>query len=231
MKLKKEIVSFIKEAVTTAKDLKFDDMCIEQGLIRAMPEDQSVFFVHNHNTELPFDTLGITRIPELLNRLNIITESDEYTIEFKEIDGEVRSLSMKNNETKIDFKCSNPAKIRAPRKINDPMMFGIHISTESIDMLKRSHAAMKTDLVTFIADDDGVRFEMNDINNDVFTHKVAENVVCVEEIQDAHFSFRYPTVLLLSLLNKEIKYFEVGKSGTMLINTISGFNIYIPPRV
>lgn len=229
MKLEKDVITHIQRAVKTAKLLGIDDICIENGLTRAMREDRAVLIVDPNEIELPFDVLGIARIPQFLDRLSIVAEMDGFAIECTDNGDFVKSVVMKCKGTRIDFKCSNPSNIVAPRKLADEMTYGMEISDETISMLTKSATAMKAETVTIVSNDDGVSFEMNDVNNDVFKHEMDGKVVILDG-QSSNFAFRYPTKLLISLLRNNVNYLEIAKKGSLKIN-LNGLDTFVIPKV
>jgi len=229
MKLEPEIIAHIRKAVKTAHMLGIEDVCIDDGLVRAMHADRSVLIIAPNDIDLPFDSMGITRIPQFLSRLDIVSNSDKFTIDFSATDDVVKSVVMKCTGTKIDFKCGDPNKIIAPRKNNDVVSYGIAITDESIELLKKSEAAMKADEITIISNDDGVSFELNDVNNDIFRHELQIKAEILSGDSLA-FAFRYPAKLLISLLRNNVNYFEVAERGSLKLQ-INGFDIFVFPKV
>lgn len=229
MKLEKDVVTHIRKAVQTAHLLGIDDICIDDGLVRAMHKDRTVLMIAPNDIDVPFTSMGISRIPQFLSRLSIVYESDKSAIEFKAVDDIVKSIVMKCPGTKIDFKCADPAGIVAPRKNGDVITYGVDITDESIELLKKSEAAMKADEVTIISNDEGVSFELNDVNNDIFKHELQLKAEIIEG-QSLAFAFRYPAKLLISLLRNNVTHFEVAERGSLKLN-LNGFDIFVLPRV
>lgn len=228
MKLSTEVIQHIKNAVTTAKLLNMEGICIDDGLIRATREDKRVLIIHPNDIDLPFDSIGIARIPQFLSRIGIISESTDASIECSTEDDIVRTLVMKCPGTKVDFKCTNPSQIVAFRKLNDPIRHTITISLETLAMMRKSETAMKAEFVTIVSDDDGVHFEMCDINSDIFKHNMDTKVDCVDCV-DTKFAFRYDTKLLTTLLRTADTTVNIAEQGTLII-TINGITIYIIPK-
>lgn len=229
MKLEKDVITHIRKAVQTASLLGIDDICIDDGLVRAMHKDRTVLIIAPNDIDVPFNSMGISRIPQFLSRLSIVSEHDKSTIDYAATDDIVKSVVMKCPGTKIDFKCADPSGIVAPRKTNDVITYGIDITEESIDLLKRSEAAMKADEVTIISNDEGVSFELNDVNNDIFKHELQTKAEIIEG-ESLAFAFRYPAKLLISLFRNNVTHFEVAQRGSLKLN-LNGFDIFVLPKV
>lgn len=229
MKLDKEVITHIQKAVKTAKLLGIDTICIEDGLVRAMAEDRSVLIVDNNPLELPFEAMGVSRIAQFTERFNITSEGDGFVMECDESEAFVKSVVMKCKGTRINFKCSNPSNIVAPRKLVDVMTYGIDISDESIAMLKRSIAAMGSDELTIVSNADGVSIEMYDVNNDIFRHDLGVTAAILDGESDL-FAFRYPAKLLISLIQNSTNHLEIAVKGTLKLN-INGFDTFVIQKV
>lgn len=229
MQLQKETITHIQKAVKTAKLLGIDTICIEEGLVRAMSDDRSVLIVDANDVELPFEALGVSRIPQFIERYNITSEGENFTMSLDESDAFVKSVVLKCKGTKIDYKCSNPSNIVAPRKLVDVMTYGIDITDESIQMLKRSVAAMGADELTIVSNDDGVSIEMNDVNNDIFKHEL-NTIAAILDGESTSFAFRYPAKLLISLLQNSTNHIEIAKKGSLKLN-INGFDTFVIQKV
>lgn len=231
MKLEAPTIEYITQAVTTAQLLGMESICIESTIIRAMLEDRSVFLLHTDNIpELPFEAVGITRLPQFLSRIKLVEDKDKFTIDSTIINDEVKSLMMKCTGTKIDFKCASPAKVAAPRKFKDQPAFSMTMDQGTIDILKQSENAMKTDTLTIISNNELVCIEMNDVNNDVFRHQIDSEVTSLNE-ESILFAHRYPSKLLISLLRHTGETpIEICSQGSLKIN-INGFDIFVLPKV
>ena len=85
-------------------------------------------------------------------RLKLIGADNTITPEYKERDSGdkfVFRLELKMNKTKVDFKCTDPTQIRAPKAFKDPDAFNFQFTADDIKLMVNAKSAMQADTVTF----------------------------------------------------------------------------------
>jgi len=185
---------------------------------------------------MPFGSVGLNRIDVLMARYGIAVTQDKFTMDATVVDDTAanpwaRALTMKATGTKIEYRTANPATVKAPRQINDVMKVRVNFPPEAVVLLQKGQAAMGADHVTIVSTDEGVSFQLFDVNNDTFKHTFADTAEALEDGGDTKFANRYPVKTLLSLF-KETKngYFEVGKKG-MLQCPLNGLAVFVLPKI
>jgi hypothetical protein len=97
--------------------------------------------------------------------------------------------------------------------------------------LTKAQSAMGSELVTLIADDDGVRFELSDINSDIFSQTFSEDIVDVDTKETGgSFAHRYPVKTLISLFKQNpdgVCY--ISQKGICKIR-VSELDVYVLPQ-
>ena len=241
MKLKDETIKYLKNVMTTAQLVGVDVVVIESNLVRGMDDGRSVFILQDKDVpDMEFGAIGITRLSSLTSRMKIAEELDNFSVEatlVEEDDGYTfaRALIMKGKGLKVDYRCAKPAQLVAsqqagPKQMKDDIEFCVEFDKSMVDMLHKGQAAMKSDEVSIISND-GVTFELLDVNNDVFSHKFADETINLLGEENTKFAYRYPTKVLLMLLkNTEDVLFKVSKRGLLCID-INGLNVYMLPQV
>jgi hypothetical protein len=225
MKLDDETIEFIQKAVGVAQLAGIDDIIIEPGRIRGSDASKSIIIFQDSNVpNLKLGTIGLTRIPLFVSRLNAAKMQDKFTIEADIVPekGFVRRLIIKANKIKIDYRCANPAIIKAPRFMNDTMVIEIPLSKETTIFLQKAIMAMGRDveLVSIIGNGDGISFELEDFNKDKFNHVFGE-------VPKYEFSHKYPVKILNSLFKKTAgKSFHIGGHGVLRFE-VDGIGIYV----
>jgi hypothetical protein len=234
MRLEQDLVEYIKNIVDAANVAKLMNVSVEKGLIRGIDESKRVIVWHDQNVPaLPFTMLGLNRFEILTPRLGILYDQPNFTVDatISERDSCVSILTMKAPGSKVDFRCANPKTLMLPKSRNDTMAYQVEITPESVQFLLRSEAAMKMDLVTFVSNESGVKFEIVDNNGDVLSHTFAEQVENVTGGSDTTFVGRYPLRVVLSLFKKATNgIFTIGQRGMMKV-TVCGLDLYILPQV
>ena len=242
MKLKDKTIEYIENVITTAQLVGLEVVVIEPDLVRGIDENRTVFVLHNKDVpDMEFGSIGLTRLSSFSSRLNIAKNVDGFNIEadIKEGDEETldfaRSLTMKGKGVKIEYRCADPAQLvgahkAGPKQMRDEPEFGLEFGEDLADMLQKGIAAMKADEVSIISND-GVTFELLDVNSDVFSHQFADTVVNLLDEKNTKFAYRYPVKTVLCLLkNNDDSILTVSKKGIMCIK-VNGLNVYIMPNV
>ena len=217
----------------TAKLVDIESVIIETDLVRAINDDNTVVLFQDENViSLPFGSIGMTRLDSFTSRYDIASSHDNFTVEATIRDKEnfVSSIMMKSKGIKVDYRCGDPSKMRAPRQINDEMLFEVQLNSDAVTLLQKGFASMKSEEVTIISNDDGVSFEMADINNDVLKHTFATSATPLTNESNTKFAHRYPTKILIALFKQNTDgTFCIGKKG-MLSYTINGLTLYVLPQ-
>jgi hypothetical protein len=233
MKLDDETLGYIQTVVNTAVLIGIDNIIIEAGMVRAIDENKTVVIFQDENVPTPlFGAIGLNRINVFTSRFDIIKNRDDASIEVTVDDGRVfaRSLIMRSKGIKVDYRCANPATIQAPRQINDTMKYRVPLTAEAVMLLQKGQSAMGADTVSIISNDNGVSFELADINNDVFSHVFTQNVESLDNGKTT-FAHRYPVKTLLSMFKSNAEGdFYVGGKG-MLKFMVNGLDVYVIPQV
>lgn len=232
MKLTPEDVAYILNVVKTARLVGIDNIIIEPDLVRAMNDSNSVVLYQNKDVpEMPFSSIGLTRVDVLMARYEIASTRDKFSIEatVNDNDDYARALVMKGKGVKIDYRCGNPKKLRAPRQINDTMKCKVPLNEEAVNLLQKGQGAMGCENVSIISND-GVSFELVDVNNDIFKHTFAVEATPLTDDDDVTFAHRYPVKILLALFKHNPEgEFSIGKKG-ILSFSINGLTVYVIPQ-
>ena len=234
MKITSTDIAFIENVIHTAALVGIDNIIIEPDRVRAMDENQTVVILEEDGIPaFDFSSIGLNRIGVLSSRLNIAKSRDNFGIEAVMDDNNefVRSLNMTGKGTKIDFRCANPTHIKAPKQIKDEAIARVPINDEVVDLMQKGIAAMGAEYVKLISNTE-VTFEFVDVNNDVFSHVIADQADPVNSSTTTKFAHKYPAKTLLSLFKNNPKgYFEVGGTKGMLSIKVNNLTFYVLPKV
>lgn len=234
MKLDNDSIEYLLNVVRTAKLVGIENVIIEPDLVRAIDDAKSVVLYQNKNVpQMPFGSIGLTRTDVFLARYEIARTQDNFTVEVSVDDSGdyARSLIMKAKGTKIDYRCGNPTKINAPRQVNDTLSYRVQLTADGVLLLQKGQAAMNCENVAVVSDEEGVSFQLTDINNDTFKHTFATEVEDLQGSNDVSFAHRYPVKILLSLFKQNpTGSFEVGSKG-ILSFPINNLTVFVLPQV
>jgi hypothetical protein len=237
MKVDQLSLAYIENVVATAHLIGIDNIIIEPDRVRAVDEDSTAILLQITGVPvLPFGSIGLNRIDIFSSRYAIAKSVDNFEM-VAVVDGPedaqyARALTMKAKGIKIDYRCANPATIRAPKGLNDAVKFRARMHPEAVLHMHKGASAMESDELTMIGATDSVSFEMADVNGDKLTFKFGDAVdnVLAGDTSEAKFSHRYPIKLLQTLFKANPDgYFYVTSRG-MLKVTINNLDVYVLPR-
>lgn len=237
----KGTLTLLQDALDTATMLGIERLVIDNLSLRGESQDNGTLMLlpFPDGTELDFGSMGIGRVPVLKARLKLLGADGTITPEYKQRDsGEqfVFRLELKKNKTKIDFKCTDPAQVRAPKAFKDPDAFGFQFTAEDIKMMVSAKAAMQADTVTFRSGDNGtVNYTISASEGDALVHEL-ESGLDIKTTTDT-FAASYKTKILFPVL-KEISDAAkeapvdvvVTKRGILKIE-VNGIPAYVFPEV
>jgi len=235
VKLTQEDLAYIQSVVSTADSLKIDSLIIEPNMVRGIDEHQTTFLIQTRNVpELSCGSIGLNRLSIFTSRLNTIKSINDFEVAVTmppEVEGVApfaRSLTFKGPGIKIDYRCGNPSLMRAPRKINEPLAYQIEMSASAITLIQKGQAAMAADNVYLIGNDEGVMCQMEDINSDVFSFKLAEKIHRLDEDDGnpVNFNHKYPIKRLLALFknNTDVNFYLTPRG--ILKTTLNNLEVY-----
>lgn len=236
MKIEPELAQYMYNAAKTANLVNIQSLIVEQDCIRGIDESNSVIIFDNkNNIDLPFEAIGITRIKTFITRYELASSKDNFNIDVT-LNGNniVQSLNMSGKGVKIDYRCGDPNKIKAPKKILDTPKYEIELDPEFVGMLQKGKDAVP-DAVNFsIIYHKGVgSSEIIDTNNDVFKFDIFNPVIMVDEedTSSINFNYKYPLKLILPLFKQDNgAKITIGVNGIMGID-INNLTIYVLPQV
>jgi len=239
MKLTSDLIKFVEKVVKIGGSVNIDEIIIdaEAGAVRGIDEERSVVLFQDEGVpEFPVSSIGLKRPGALLDRLEIVKAQKDFSVDAEIVTLDdieyVKALHMQSadGKTKVGFRCSNPETIKAPKQINDTIIYRVQLNAEAVDVLQKGHGAMGTETVSVVGGDGGVAFELQDISEDTMRHVFAEDAIQLGEATGS-FTHKYPIKTLLALFKQNPDgEFEIGVKGILRIE-VNGLNLYVLPQV
>ena len=236
MKLQDDIVEYISNVVKTANIVAVDSVIIEPDMVRSINDDRTVGIYSNQNVPaVPFGAIGLTRIQDLSSRFAIAKELDNFSMEVTGNDEHITMFTLKAKGLKIEYRCGDPRKLRAPKVLNDVNCYKIQLTEDAVGLFQKGASAMSADEVSIVSND-GVSFEFSDLSHDIYSYKFADNVELVpneegEVSSSTKFVHRYHAKTLLALFkNNPEATFTVGQKG-MLQFPLNDLTVFVLPSV
>lgn len=237
MKLTTDLIEFIEKVVKTGQSVNIDDVIIdaETGTVRGIDEGRSVVLFHDKDVPTsPVGSIGLKRGGIFLSRISIVKNRENFDVDAESVALEnvefVKALHMNSNDTKIDFRCGNPDTIKAPKQINDTIIYRVQLNAEAVSVLQQGYSAMGTETVSIVGGD-GVSFELEDISEDKFSHTFAPESIQLGDTTTGAFAHKYPIKTILALFKQNPDgMFEIGEKGILRI-AVNDLDIYVLPQV
>ena len=238
--LNEQTQNIISNCINTCSVTGINKFIIEKNLIRGMADDldSGIFILEKFHTPLDaleFDSIGIGRVEVLKTRLNLLETSGKIFFTTKtKMDGTniASKLILKDKKTTVEYSCTDPAHIKAPKNINDNFIYEFEIAQDTLKIMSKIISAISVDHISFSSEKDGsVRFKATDGEGDLFNHMVSDSYNNLSEDINSGFFFSYKIKLLLPLLKNafhDVKILQVSISSRGYLQfKINGLTIYI----
>lgn len=237
MKIPQSNIDYIQNVVKTVQTVGMDKVAIESGVVRGVTDDKTVFILQTENVPtFEFGSIGISKLPVFQNRLNIVREQSNFSVEASSIKNTsegsyVHTLTMRAAGIKVDFTCCNPKILMGVREFRDQMKVEIDLDPEIVKVLQRGINAMGGKMITIVNNEKETFFEVLDDSNDVFKYTLPTKCIPLIENVDPSFVFRYPADVILSLFKQNPEgSFRVGNRGILNV-AVNNLNMYVMQRV
>ncbi len=247
-------ITFIQNVVQTAKALKIQNIIIEPGKVRALDDDQTVVIYQDSNVpSMEFGSLGLNRLDVFISRFDIIRSTPGFSLEVTTIGEDntigydvfdmknknkagikqpmwAKSITMSGLNTTIDYRCANPAVIKAPKNRTDNSRYQLAFTDNAFAIMQRGKTAMNSNYVTITGNSRGTQLSVTDDNGDSLKYKFGKNVNClIPGEEHPSFSYNYPIEKLIPLFkNNPNTDFCITHRG-FLVGTLNELTIYIAP--
>lgn len=239
--LSKGTVELLTSAMSVATMLGVEKMVIDSHSLRGESQENGTFMLlpFPAGTELEFGAMGISRISVLRSRLGVIGEQGSITPDYKTRDsGEkfIFRMVLKKNKTSIDFKCADPAHIKAPKGFDDPDHFQFAVSAEDIKLMLVSRSAMQSETVSFASTDGStVKFSVSASEGDALVHELESDLDSKTSTETFASSYKskilFPVLRNISEAAKDADVdIVLTKRGIMKVE-VFGIPTYIFPEV
>ena len=230
--LTKDTVYQITQAVKTAKIFGIETFIIEPDKIRGIDDNQVVaIFDENINVDIDY-SIGINRLDILINRLTLFDSLDNYSVDcvVDPTSNEAKSLTIKANKAKVEYKCAKIRTIKAPKTLQVPREYMLEMEPDVINMIMKADAAMKADTMNILCNDDIVTYQFIDSNNDIFQYESSSKIVNLINDKPVNLAYRYPVKLVMLAIKHNLTgNFYITYKG--VFNTeINGINVYITSK-
>jgi len=218
-------VAGIKEIIISKADGKVMVYGADSTEDDIMP---SIVVISEADSSIVDVTMGISRLPVLLNRINLF-DLEKTKVSCDTTDTFTRVITVKEGRRKVSYTFTNPDIINVPTDtIEDNVSNIITLSKEYINGLSKVNQAMSAEVINITGINNEITFELSDGDGDSFTDVVSDE--CTGD-----FSFNWQTRSVLKMLKHAIKkddYVElgIGELGILYIE-VDNLLFMIMPQV
>lgn len=221
MKLTAQDTANLSSILSTCLLGGIESIVIEDGYVRGLSENKTFAIISNFNIPKFPCRIGLARIASLKQRLELFVNNAATVIEAKESErGDISTLDISAGRSKVQFRCTSPMLIKAPKTINDEEAFKIFASREELKMVLNAVKVMGgKDVQLVIKKDRSVSFSLSDASNDVFNSSLETPCELLGEEQDSVVHY-YHSDIFLAVMRAGIEandsvVFTVGEVGTI----------------
>lgn len=229
MKISQPSIQFIKKALKVSSIFGIESIVFERDNIRGANENKNIFLCHSTNIpNFEFDSLGVARLPILLARLDLV-DDPSLSVETIEKKGVISKLVLRNQTTKVEFGCANSSILKAPRNINDELVFSFECPSVVQKIISKAQNSIGSESVTLSGSSNELKIEMYDVTDDVFEHTIQIPITKLSDVRT--FIHRYPVKFITTLFKfDDIVSIQISKRG-FIKALVHDITIYIPPMI
>lgn len=232
MKLARADVVNLNNILLTAGLAGIESIVIDGGLASGL-NHKNAAFISNLDVPVVNQKIGISRLGILRQRLDLLTGNPDVYIDAKESErGEISQLEIVAGKTKLQFRCTSSALIKAPKAVNDPPVAIVSVSKDELQLFFGGIRALSTKQVSLAIKKTGEAiFSMRDATNDLMTIELTKPVEWLMDQEDVESVVHYFNTDILSTLLRASQTddgiaFSVGSAGTINL-LVHGHPMYI----
>jgi predicted lipoprotein with Yx(FWY)xxD motif len=245
MKLSPDSVKQLKALLQSVSHVKIDKLIIEPNLIRGIDEAQTIVIVTDSNVpDFGDATIGLNRLSALEKRIALFGANEDFNVEAVEAPKRneddalnISSIKLSSKGTKFEYRCARTELIKAPKRLNDEMVWAVTITQEAVKTAISAANTMASEQIAIVSKASGeVLFEIVDgETQDTFTTRIADSAEWVgeDDIETQSFVHYYAVKTLMPLLKAAAAAGDptilVGRDGMAQI-TVNGYPFTLLPR-
>ena len=175
MKLSNQTVERIMDATNLAVMLQIDGMILDNEGIRGYNDDEGVIIAALEDFDFEFDSLGLTRLSSLKNKLAMLQDLSDVTVKAvpkSNNDEIIEKLSFDAGKIDFEFRCALVRTITdlPKKKFNKNPEFSFEISEEDVNTIMQGTSTMRCQNMTIQGTKKMVRFRFSDDTGDIFNY-------------------------------------------------------------
>lgn len=232
MKLTSTDIEHLSVILSTASLGGVESMIIEDGKVRGMNEARTFVILSDYNVPKLSQKIGLSRLNTLRSRLNLLAGAD-MTIDARETErGEIASLDISAGRSKVQYRCTATALIKAPRSINDEPLHVVTFEKDELKLILDALKVMSAKAVQLIIKKSGLTsVRASDETNDAFETALSSPAELLSEADSVVHSYSADIFhAVLRALGQTQVQLIIGVGGTIR-TIIEGHEVVIMPKV
>lgn len=234
MKLTQKDIEELRTILSVCKTLGIEGIVLNEGRVRGAKPSLDVAIISDSNLSIPAALrLGIGRVAELDKRLGIF--GPDVSIEGKSNDaGDVTLLSMSQGKTKLQFRCTSSALMRAPKSNDDVPVCTVQITKAEAALISKAVKTLGSETIVLHVNRVGAaKLECTDSANDKFEIELSQQVKYADEEQSLVQT--YLAGLFVDVVDGGAKDAEeielvVGEVGS-ITTKLKGHTVMVMPQI
>lgn len=228
----------LDELVSTALTVGIDSLVISENIIRGQSEEKTAFLIETENVLPTPHTIAIRTPKTLLERLSFFKIREESEIIFNKHSNKefIKSITIKNQNSKIDYTCASPEFLQIPREIVYELGWEITIENTIVSDIVSGCNTIKTENIGFLIDNHRLILQITDVNDDKFEIVISEDCKWInddDQIDTLLIYYKKEHILNLfkKLCNNDNESFviTIGKQRkkNILSTKLNGYTLYM----
>jgi hypothetical protein len=228
------VIAYIKNAINTAKLVGIENLIVENKKVRGSNEQRTAILLQENNVpDLPFKSIGLSRIDFFLSRLELVQPLKDFEATFTLSDDKefVRSVDMKAKGVSVSYRCANPSTIQAPKVFKDNIKYKLDMTPEALLLISKGVGAMGgAEDIILKTNKNKIEVVIEDITKDSLTFDLDTRPEIIDGDSLEEFTYKFPIKMILPLFRQNSGgQFYITTKGILKIN-VNGLDFYIPRK-
>jgi len=175
MKLSNKTIKLITDATQLACILQIDGIILDSDGIRGYNDEEGVIIAALEDFNFEFEILGLARLQNLKNKLNLLKSLDSVQVEAVPKSNNqdiIEKLAFKSGKIDFSFRCALPKTIKdIPKKVlNKKPNFYIDVTQEDVASIIQGTTTIRSANMIIEADANQVKFKFSDDTGDLLNY-------------------------------------------------------------
>ena len=208
-----------------------ESVVIEDGVARGINEARSFVIISDGSLPAFPQKIGLSRLSALKQRIVLMGEA---VIEAKETErGEISLLDISSGRSKVQFRCTATALIKAPKQINDEAANNVFLTKDELKLVLDAIKVMGAKTVSLIIKKDHtVSFSIADANNDAFSTVLSTQAEALTDEANSVVHYYHADIFhaVMKANDFDTTTLVIGEAGTIRTSVL-GHSVILLPKI